>query len=633
MPFHLLPPELIVQILCFLPVQDIRALNLVSRYYHDVVLLNERVIYEAAATFHGFIGPSQDRSSPPLISEVTSRPDSTGLLDGVSSWKEICRRCVLREHAWTGKQRKGPQEKRQSNRNSFLPNILAGVYHFKVDEVERTVVCLMRGGGLLVKAIDTGRVLWHLPSTHVANYAQMEYDKGFIVFTRPQGGVEVWRRSTDCFHPERYLQCSPDPSQVRVSPYPVPEFPPSFPPLYDGRPASPDSPLFGPNRGVYLPFALLVSPAPGRWYRLVYPHLLVASDFNFQAFIWHIPTSALVETIKIRVPPTRVPQPLPRIAYVDFNSSFIFVAWTSALALYHREPAGRKKDVTVLLDLQSMVADPGRVWVRGLPCDTFMGHVLSNHERSNPSSVHPLPGPCRAYSVTKINSLRHFKKPRFDWFSAIHVSPDGRDLVAATGAGWLIYIPDFQIILPRQRKRPPFRICFSWNQTRYLHDLAFDGTRIILAIGSGVMSITVQDFLHPNEALLVPKIRHLAVLPGPRYDGATWKVTCIQVHSGSAWLAYHLEDGRNAGGLACINLSAAATGLKQDSFEASGQQWGVGLGANCLLGSRDLLLASVPVSLLAVTLLVRPDWTSALRDQLYPSVLKLESLVMDIIRA
>lgn len=221
----------------------------------------------------------------------------------------------------------------------------------------------------------------------------------------------MWRRSADCFDPERYLQCSPDPSQVQASPQPVPEFPPSFPPLYDGRPVSPDSPL-GPSRGVYLPFALLVSPAPAELFRLVYPYLLVASDSTHQAFMWHIPTSALIEIIEIRPPLNRGASHLPlRLNHVDFNDFFIFVCWSFALVTYRREATSGKTSMTVLFDLQSIAAEPNRISFGGIPCHTFTGHLLSDHNRSNPSSVHPLPGPSGASSLTRLKHFLHSEVP------------------------------------------------------------------------------------------------------------------------------------------------------------------------------------------------------------------------------
>lgn len=431
----------------------------------------------------------------------------------------------------------------------------------------------------------------------------------------------MWRRSSDCFHPDRYLQCSPDPSQIEASPSPVPEFPSRFPPRYNSHPAPPDS-FPCPRRGAYLPFALFVSPAPARSYRLVYPHLLVASDSAYQAFIWHIPTSTLVETIEIEAPQNQESsyQP-PHINYIDFNSSFIFVCWSIALVMYRRETASHQTNMTVLLDLKSIVGNTDTISPRGIPCDTFVGHVLSDHGPFTTSSTHPLLGPGGAYSVTKFNNHPSLTVGR--WFSATHISPNGRDLVAVTGVGWLIYIPDFQITAPGQRKRRPFRICFSPNRIRYIDYLAFDGARILLAIDSEIMSITVQDLLQPGKAPLVPKLRHLAMLPGSKYRSANWKVSCLQVHSGSVWFAYLPIDRLATSGLACVDLSAAATGLKPASLEAqmtSSQERGVDLRVNHFFLSGHLFLASVLVSLLAVALLVRPDWTSALQIRFYPSV-------------
>lgn len=37
------------------------------------------------------------------------------------------------------------------------------IHRFKVDEVERTVVCSTTAGGLFVVAIDTKKILWSLP--------------------------------------------------------------------------------------------------------------------------------------------------------------------------------------------------------------------------------------------------------------------------------------------------------------------------------------------------------------------------------------------------------------------------------------------------------------------------------------
>ncbi|KIO32681.1 hypothetical protein M407DRAFT_18440, partial [Tulasnella calospora MUT 4182] len=322
MPFDVLPPELLIRVLSYLPIQDVVSFGLVSQSFHEVVRANEGPIYQAAAALHGFIEPAENASAPQLLSAVTKIPDATGWLDDVRSWKEFCRRHFLREQAWRGKQ--GPSaDEEKPFLGVFQSDVITDIHRFKIDEVERTIICTTGEGGLFVMSIDTDEILWCLPEWYVAGYAHVEYGNGFIVFTRIEDGVEVWRRSVDSFNRETYLPCKPDSLQIEVSPSPVPDFPPTFPPVYDSHTeASPSDETPTHRRGVYLPFALLMSPAEARCYRLVYPHLLVASEFSRQAFIWDIPTARLVETINIQTPPRRGGFHLPvHMTYVELSSS------------------------------------------------------------------------------------------------------------------------------------------------------------------------------------------------------------------------------------------------------------------------------------------------------------------------
>lgn len=204
----------------------------------------------------------------------------------------------------------------------------------------------------------------------------MEYDNGFIVFTRFEDGVEVWRRSADFFDPETYLPCKPDAAQIEISPFPVPKTPPIFPSEYDSH-RNPSAPVEDsvPRRGVYLPFALLMSPAEARCYRLAFPHLLVASEFSRQAFIWDVRTSALVETINIQPPARHGGFHLPaHMTYVELSSSFVFVCWTFALAVYRRGGTPGAKELLFSINISDMVSpDPSRKFIGNFPCPVFSG--------------------------------------------------------------------------------------------------------------------------------------------------------------------------------------------------------------------------------------------------------------------
>ncbi|KAG8951102.1 hypothetical protein FRC04_006761 [Tulasnella sp. 424] len=103
-------------------------------------------------------------------------------------------------------------------------------------------------------------------------------------------------------------------------------------------------------------------------------------------------------------------------------------------------------------------------------------------------------------------------------------------------------MPDFQVVSPKGRRRAPFKLIFSPGQPRYIDYLAFDGMRILLAIDSGILAVTLKDNIHPGNPQVLPQIRHLVRLPGRGHHGEGRKVSCIQLHSGSAWFNYLQDD-------------------------------------------------------------------------------------------
>ncbi|KAG8951103.1 hypothetical protein FRC04_006762 [Tulasnella sp. 424] len=562
-----LPPEILIRVLSYLPLQAINSFSLVSKFCHDVVSTNENAIYQAAATFHDFIESPKQQSRLPLLTEVVNRPDATGWMDNVTSWKELCKRHFLREYAWTGT-RLGDNLGEQLNLKVLLPSSLKNVHRFKVDEVERTVLCSTSKGGLLVASIDTEEVLWQLPRRYVSPFAHVEYDQGFIVFTRRDNGVEVWRRSADSFNRRTYLTCNPSPGQVAASPYPVPRFPENFPPIYDMdsiNPANRGQLPSLPRRGVYLPFALINPPARTRASRFVYPHLAVASETAHKAYIWDVPTSSLIQTIQI----DPLPQPgdfgLPQIIYyVELNEDFVFVCWSFCLMVYHRAPQNHRAESTTSnlvfsLGLESATArDPARTVLGDVPDSLFKVDLPSPSELEFGTST-PQISYSRPYPVTQLNTpAPNMSQLLWDDFAAVHVSPDGRDLVTVTQAGWLLYIPDFQVGLSSARTSPPFKICFSERETKIIQYLAFDGKRILFALNSAICAITVRDLLHPKGSRRDPQIRHLATIPpAQRLDGGP-QVSCIQLHGGSAWFTFTPLDDEE-GNLAYVDLTTSAT--------------------------------------------------------------------------
>ncbi|KAG8910903.1 hypothetical protein FRC01_006059 [Tulasnella sp. 417] len=582
-----LPPEILIRILYYLPLQDIASFNLASKFCHDVVSTNETTVYQAAAMLHDFIGSPGPQSHSTLLMDSVHQPDATGWLENVTSWKEFCKRHFLRECAWTG-MRLGNNSPEPLSLNMPLPSILNNVHRFKVDEVERTVICSTAVGGLLVVSIDTEEVLWQLPKRYVSPYAHVEFDRGFIVFTRRDNAVEVWRRSADSFKRNTYLTCNPAFAQVVASPYPVPRFPENFPPIFDEDSLSRrsrDPPPSLPRRGVYLPFALLNPPARTRASRFVYPHLLLASEASRKAYIWDIPTSSLIQTIEISPPPQPETLGLPEVIYyVELNQEFVFVCWSFSLVVHRRVPDDRsgeppKDNVAFSVRLDSMTeADPARSFIGSVPCPIFSVDLPSPTKLGLEASV-PQTSVAARYPVTQVYTQVDNGTPLlWEDFAAVHVSPHGRDLVTVTQGGWLLYVPDFEDQSPSARTRSPFKIYFSYHEFRTVEYLAFDGKRILLALvsaanmlsgahlnskelqDSGIYAITLRDFLHPREPQIDIQVRQLATVPPALRPEPGSRVSCLQLHSGSAWFTYTIfDDDENGGGnLAYVDLTASA---------------------------------------------------------------------------
>ncbi|KAG9043937.1 hypothetical protein FS837_008957 [Tulasnella sp. UAMH 9824] len=562
-----LPPEILIRILYYLPLQDITSFNLACKFLHDVVSTNESAIYQAAATLHDFTESSGPRSQSTLLMDLVHRPDATGWLESVTSWKEFCKRNFLREYAWTGMHGRSNAPEQLSLKLPLLNN----VHRFKVDEVERTIIYSTTVGGLSVVSIDTEEVLWQLPKRYVSPYAHVEFDQGFIVFTRRDNGVEVWRRSADSFNRNTYLTCSPAFAQTVASPYPVPRFPESFPPIFDEdsiRRPTRDPPPSLPRRGVYLPFALLNSPARTRASRFVYPHLLLASEAARKAYIWDVTTSSLVQTVEINPPPHPENLGLPEaIYYVELNQEFVFVCWSFSLVVYRRTPEDRSgtsatDNVAFSVHLTSMIeSDPARSFIGLIPCPIFSVDLPSPIKLGLQTSVPQTPSSA-PYALTQVYVRLYDALPLlWEDFAAVHVSPDGRDLVTVTQGGWLLYVPDFEVKSPSARSRSPFKIYFSQHEFRTIEYLAFDGKRILLALDSGIYAITLQDVLHPEEPQADPRIRQLATVPPVLHPDGGTRVSCLQLHRGSAWFTYPIfDDNENGGGnLAYVDLTASAT--------------------------------------------------------------------------
>jgi hypothetical protein len=185
-PLAILPPEIVLQILDFAPISALASLTAVSRAWHQFIdVTHQEAIYSSDTKTAQLPGSARDFSG---------RSDSLSfckLFEDTASWKDLCKRQTLLAHNWA--------KQRPATRESVLQVGNDPVWRFRADFKRRFFVSTSHAGGLNVTDMDTGRILWRLPSTLVRDedavrpYAHLEYQDGMAVFDREGDAVEVWQ--------------------------------------------------------------------------------------------------------------------------------------------------------------------------------------------------------------------------------------------------------------------------------------------------------------------------------------------------------------------------------------------------------------------------------------------------------
>lgn len=189
-PLTLLPTEIVLRILEFSPVSAIAALTAVSKSWHGFIdQSHQEAIYSDESKTAQPPGGSRDFS---YLSNITS---FAKLFEGISSWKDLCKRQTLLARNWA--------EANPVSRESVLQVGNDPVWRFRADFKRRFFVSTSQAGGLNVTDMDTGRIIWRLPSTMdrdeeaVRPFAHLEYQDGMAVFDREGDAVEVWQADVD----------------------------------------------------------------------------------------------------------------------------------------------------------------------------------------------------------------------------------------------------------------------------------------------------------------------------------------------------------------------------------------------------------------------------------------------------
>ncbi|KAF4623168.1 hypothetical protein D9613_001312 [Agrocybe pediades] len=488
-----LPAEIVILILSYLPIPSISSLRILSKewlYFIDGNAQNRNTIYRNAAWIEGYI---PDRTS--MLDEIGPKEDGTGLfsertMHGVEDWKDFCKRRRTNARAWAGR---APSiimpSPRQGEDATSKPSHHTRVHRIKVDEQAGITMATTQMGGFIVRDLETDEVLWELPTWYVRPFAHLEYGRGFMIFDRDDGNKEVWRREAVPYErPADFdITSKPDERQENVVNYLVH--------------LSSNTANF---KGRFTPHAVLNMPEPTRAYRFVYPTLLVAS--LERAYLWDVTSGTTVQVIEniqvIRGPEhatqwlddqvqeqseedgeeSQVPQEISEVAdalfgslppepatagdagemdadddddddddgsmqlpqflglvrYVDLSERHVFFAGRYLVRVFSRETG------KCILDIPSIRWRYGR-WRWEVRSKLYCDDDCDTYEKARKEGREAVRVPLKFSYEEYSRSMRNL----VDQFVAVHVSEDGKHLVAMLSGSRLVVIHHFEELAKR----------------------------------------------------------------------------------------------------------------------------------------------------------------------------------------
>ncbi|KAK5684842.1 tRNA pseudouridine synthase 1 [Elasticomyces elasticus] len=183
-PLLALPPELVLRILEFTPLPTLNSLTQSSKAWHDFIdKTHQDAIYFA---YNKTYIPNKPGNSPSSFSRY---------LEGNLSPKVLCERHTLLSQNWNSPNPLTSESVFQVGDDA--------VWRIRADFQRRFLLSTSLGGGLYVTDMDSGELIWRLPSTldrdwdSVRPYAHLEYENGTAVFDREGNALEVWRTDVD----------------------------------------------------------------------------------------------------------------------------------------------------------------------------------------------------------------------------------------------------------------------------------------------------------------------------------------------------------------------------------------------------------------------------------------------------
>ncbi|KAF8148668.1 hypothetical protein B0H34DRAFT_736501 [Crassisporium funariophilum] len=499
-----LPTELSLQILSYLPFASLNALQVACKSFHDFFVLHDTTIFRNAAWAHDYI------SSPTtLLPEIRSLYSKRSL-EGVDTFKDLCRKRLDIQHSWAGKGPSAIVEYHSTSKHRY-------VHRIKVDELGGYIMTTSKGGGLLVTDLNDDEVLWSLPLWYVRPYAHLEYGQGYMIFDREDGQKEVWRRVSDVQEGVSghrvEISSTPDLKQKRV----YDEVRSLYMNLLD-----PESTL-----GQFQPWALLRMPEPTRAYRFVYPTLLVSS---FQhVYLWDIPSGKLIQTLddiqNLSAPDAQPDVGLGSIKYVEMSSRHVFLAGGYLLRVFDRL-TGKS-----VMDIPSTRQRYG-FWKYDLKYahGHVPGSVLVRHEFSVTG---------KEYTATS--------RLLIDQLVAVHVSSCGLHLVALLRGSKLFVLHDFEKFIgrdPSEIYAHTLDLQIGSPRSSQSVYLAYEHGRISAVTTNGVFIIEVDMATLTDMSNAAPTVTICRI---PHFLHPSWlsSVTCLMMSDTGLYLNWNPTSPSN----------------------------------------------------------------------------------------
>lgn len=185
-PLTVLPPEVVLRILESASISTLASLTAVSKAWHHFIdVIHQDVIYSSESKTAQPPGGARD------FSYLSNNTSFSKFFEDPASWKDVCRRQTLLARNWANP--------RPVTREAVLQVGNYPVWRFRPDFKRRFFISTSQAGGLNVTDMDSGHIIWRLPSTLSADgdavrpFAHLEYEDGVAVFDREGDAVEVWQ--------------------------------------------------------------------------------------------------------------------------------------------------------------------------------------------------------------------------------------------------------------------------------------------------------------------------------------------------------------------------------------------------------------------------------------------------------